>query len=171
MCASYDGYVYICFCGTDECIGVRFMKAYVVAITFSIILCAAADMIVPSQKYRGIIRIACGLFVIGTIVSPIKDLIGFEYSSFDSNVFLAGKDEFFFKVEQGKQNYKEYLEENGNGIVQDEISKELSSVFGQNVTVKIAGEGLVLSDAEVSKREEITEYIKKQYALDVTYED
>lgn len=147
------------------------MKSYVVAITFSVILCAAADMLVPSKKYRGIIRIVCGLFVIGTIVSPIKELISFDYSSFDSNIFLTGKYEFDFKVEQGKQKYKDYLIQNGNSIVQDEIAKEISSVFGQNVTAKLTGEELILEGVEISKKEEIAAYIKKHFELNVTYED
>ena len=147
------------------------MKAYVIAITFSVILCSAADMLVPSEKYRGIIRIVCGLFVIGTIVSPIKELISFDYSSFDSNVFLTGKYEFDSKVEQGKQKYKDYLIQNGNSIVEDEITKEISSVFGQNVTAKLSGEELILEGADISKREEISVYIKKHYDLNVTYED
>ena len=147
------------------------MKSYVVAIAFSVILCTAADMLVPSKKYRGIIRIVCGLFVIGTIVSPIKELISFDYQALDTNVFLTGKYEFDSRGEQGKQKYKEYLIQNGNSIVQDEIAKEISTVFGQNITAKLIGEELILEGVEISKKEEIATYIKKHFDLNVTYED
>ncbi len=147
------------------------MKAYVIAITFSVILCAAADMMVPSQKYRGITRIVCGLFVIGTIVSPVKELIGFDYSSFDSNVFLKGKYEFSSKVEQGKNSYNDYITQNAATILEDEISKEISSVFGQNVRSELGENKLILKGLELSKREEVSAYIKKHYGLNTVYED
>ena len=60
---------------------------------------------------------------------------------------------------------------NLGAMIADEIAKEISTVFGQNITAKLIGEELILEGVEISKKEEIATYIKKHFDLNVTYED
>ena len=147
------------------------MRSYVISICFSVILCVAADIIVPSQKYRGIVRIVCGIFVIGTIVSPIRNIINFDYSFSDSNIFLKDREEFFSKAAQSEEIYRNYLAKNGKAIAEEKINSEISEVFGENTVAKLGSDGLVVSGADASSKNDITEYVKKHYGIAVTYED
>jgi hypothetical protein len=97
--------------------------------------------------------------------------LNFDYSFSDSNVFLKDREEFFSKAAQSEEIYRNYLAKNGKAIAEEKINSEISEVFGENTVAKLGSDGLVVSGADASSKNDITEYVKKHYGIAVTYED
>ncbi len=147
------------------------MREYVISICFAVILCAAADMLVPSKKYRGIIKIVCGMFVISSIVSPIEEIIKFDFTSFDSDMFLNDDVHFYDTVNKSREMYTQYLTENSQSILISEVGRDISSIAGEDINVQLNENELILYGVSMSKREEISAYVKRNYGLDTSYGD
>ncbi len=147
------------------------MREYVVCICFVMLLCAAVDMLVPSKKYKGIIKIVCGIFVIGTIVSPIKELISFDYSSFDIDRYLKDDYGFFITAESSRQSFEQELIQNGKENVENEICREIKTVFDIEITAELENNTLKIHGTDESIRNEVADYIKKHYDINVICTD
>lgn len=147
------------------------MREYVISISFAVILCAAADMLVPSKKYRGIIKIVCGMFVISSIVSPIGEILKFDFTSFNSDIFLNDDSRFYDIVNKSRENYTQYLAENSQDILISEVGSDISNLAGEAVRVQLNEDVLILYGVDVSKRDEISAYVKRNYGLNTSYMD
>ncbi len=147
------------------------MREYVISICFAVILCAAADMLVPSKKYSGIIKIVCGMFVISSIVSPIGEIIKFDFDSFNSDMFLKDDSHFFDTINKSREKYTQHLTENSHVIVESEVGRDISDIAGEYIKVELNENELILYGVSMSKREEISEYVKRNYGLDTSYGD
>lgn len=128
-------------------------------------------MLVPSKKYKGIIKIVCGIFVIGTIVSPIKELISFDYSSFDIDRYLKDDYGFFIAAESSRQSFEQELIQNGKENVENEICREIKTVFDIEITAELEADSLKVYGTDESIRNEVADYIKKHYDINVICTD
>ena len=128
-------------------------------------------MLVPSKKYKGIIKIVCGIFVIGTIVSPIKELISFDYSSFDIDRYLKDDYGFFITAENSRQNFEQELIQNGKENVENEICREIKTIFDIEITAELEADSLKVYGTDESIRNEVADYIKKHYDINVICTD
>ena len=59
------------------------MKNYLLLVSMTIMVCVVVNILVPSPKYSGIIKIVCGLFVVHTLISPIKSIFKTKAFSFE----------------------------------------------------------------------------------------
>ncbi len=147
------------------------MKGYVISICFALLFCSAAELVIPSKKYTGIIKIVCGIFVVGVIVSPIKNLIKIDYTKYDTDLYLTDDYGFFSKVNKSRDTFLNELMKNSSETVENEISKEIGAVFGVQIRFEFDGQRLMAYGAQENSKEEISKYILKHYELETSFAD
>ncbi len=61
------------------------IQSYVTAICFAAIFSAVVQMLSPSEKFKGIISLVLGIFILYTLLSPLKKFKDFSFSDFQES--------------------------------------------------------------------------------------
>ena len=78
----------------------KYLNDYVLSICFAIIFCVVVEVLTPSERYKKIIKIVSGIFILYTLMMPVKNLLKEENYHFEA---------FDFSYE-APDNYKIYEE-------------------------------------------------------------
>ncbi len=146
------------------------MREYVICICFAMLFCVGVKILTPSKKYDGIMKIVCGVFVISTIVSPIKNILDLDFNYDYSEGFMKDSEEFAYSVEKSREEFSKNILSNAEKNLSGQISAEIKKLFGDDVTVQ-TGDGKVLkvTDSTPENREKIKEYIRKTYGCETVF--
>ena len=150
----------------------EFINKYVLSVCFAIIFCVASELLTPSKKYRNIIRLVSGIFILYTIFVPVGSKLEFKLN-FPQHLRLDSE-----KIEDNYSYYKKKTEEELDKAVYSSASKALeteikcglkqfdasdanvSAVITQDKTeVKISG-------IPKEKHAEVYNYIKKGFGAE-----
>ena len=144
------------------------MKEYVISVSFAMILCTFASLMVPSSAYDGIMKIICGLAVVCTLLSPIKKV---SLSGINIPNLMEYKDtkDLAEMEKSSKDNFDRLLGTKTLGLVADEINLYLREKCGEDVSAKISGETLWIYNAPPEHRRSIENYVKKTYGFTVAF--
>ncbi len=145
------------------------MKEYVLSVAFAVIICLGANLLTPTEKYRGIVKIVCGVFVVSVILSPIKalltgDLVP-EISYEDFN-----EDEFNAISKNSAENFKNNISENARDMLTLRISKELCDITGQKVTAYFTEDALYVEGVPAEEKSAVEKYVLEQYGVKTVFE-
>ena len=147
------------------------MKQYVICVCFAMILCSAVDILMPSKKYKNIIKIVCAIFVISVIVSPIDSLLSFDYKLIELDKYFEDDSGFLRAVEDSKEKFEGVLKEDGADVVAQEISKQSGEALDMDVKIVFERGKFVLVDYDKDRLDSITDYLKHNYALEIEVDD
>ena len=100
------------------------MKGYVLSVAFAVIICLGASLLTPSERYKGIIKIVCGVFVVSVILSPIKSLLSGNFVP-DIAFENSGADQFDDIAESSSEKFKNSISQNTQNILNSRISAVL----------------------------------------------
>lgn len=145
------------------------MKQYILSVTFSVIICLGASLLAPSEKYKGIIKIVCGLFVVSAILSPLKALL-LDGFSMDMNYAFDDGGQFETAVENGGKNFAENISENYMDILSLSISKDITSFTGRTVKVRISDNTLYLQGVLQEEESKVKKYVLERYGVEAVFE-
>ncbi len=125
----------------------------------------AVNILVPSKKYSGIMKIVCGVFVIATIVSPIKQIMNFEISDTDK---YFRDDKFEYSVTESKEKFDRALLSRGLSDLEDEIKESIRREFGISASISLDENGInvYLTDGDDSVKDKISDYLGERYSAD-----
>ena len=124
------------------------MREYVMRICFSIVFCSGINLLIPHKRYEGIIKIVCGVFVVFTIISPIRDIL-FDTDYFDSLKSIQYDDWGFYDItEKSRRDFKDV----SLNDTEKEISSYLTGKFSDEVSVEL-----------VMEEDDIKAYVKCRY--------
>lgn len=139
------------------------IKGYVISICFAILFCVAINILVPSKKYSGIMKIVCGVFVIATIVSPIKQVMNFDLTNTDK---YFRNDEFEYSVSNAKEKFDKALLSQGTFEAESEIKENIRLRFGIDAEVSTNQSGITiyLPECDDSMKEKISDYLRNIYS-------
>lgn len=151
------------------------MKSYVLCVCFAILFCVGISILVPGKKYMGIMKIICGIFILYTILTPLKGVLFSGYTLSDVSDFLKDDDGFFDAVERSKRNFERALISGSHSYAESEIASAVSRLNGSEVTVTLEpGENTTtayLIGADKEKQSQISDFLKKTYALEAVFAD
>lgn len=142
------------------------MREYVVCICFSILFCIGVNLLVPSPKYNGIIRIVCGIFILQTMLIPVKNIISSDINArIPEEIFNFDKDFGSFS-KQSKEHMDRALVNNSRLAMENQIQREIKGIYAGKVEITETKEGLTAyvesADEGYSKAKE---YIEKTYGI------
>lgn len=124
------------------------MREYVIRICFAIVFCSGINLLIPHKRYEGIIKIVCGVFVVFTIISPIRDIL-FDTDYFDSLKSIQYDDWGFYDItKKSRQDFKDV----SLNDTEKEISSYLTEKFSDEVSVEL-----------VMTEDDIKAYVKCSY--------
>ena len=115
-------------------------------------------------------KIVCGIFVIATIVSPIKNIMNFDGIDFD--VYFRD-DEFDYNVYKSKESFDKALLSQGTGPFIDDIKGNIHESFGVYADVSIRDDGMHirLDGCDEVTKNKIAGYLGDRYPGKVVVED
>jgi len=144
------------------------MKEYLISVTFSVILCVGVSLIVPSPSYGGIMKIICGVFVVHTLLLPIKNI---SFASFGNFSFrdTDTENDFLFDVSQRENQFKNALFKKTEDIFREEICGELRKLYSDAIEVRIINGALWVYNAPVKHRGNIEKYLKDKWNSRVVF--
>ena len=145
------------------------MKQYILSITFSVIICLGASLLAPSEKYRGIIKIVCGVFVVSAILSPLKALLFGDFS-LDMNYAFDDGGQFETAVETSGENFAENISENSLDILCLSISQDITSFTGRKVNARISENTLYLQGVLSEEESKVKKYVLERYGVETVFE-
>ncbi len=144
------------------------MKEYILSLCFAILFCAGVNILIPSKKYEGIIRILCGVFVIATVVTPLKKaVLGGNIQRNTSKVFESDPD-FELRVSESQRIFTSLLSDESRftELIEDTAEK----ATGENAFVRISDGKVYVAGISEEKRPQAEEHIKSLGAEDVIFE-
>jgi len=144
------------------------MREYVICVCFAILFCVGVSILVPSKKYSGIIKIVCGIFVISTVVSPIKNITFYDRVDFDFEKYFEDE-EFNFYLEQGKEKFGSAL--NSKKTSEMALAEEIKLLSKCDVKLKIEEDSLYIEGAQEDKKAKIYDYLKNTYSIEAIFVD
>ena len=108
-------------------------------------------------------KIVCGIFVIATIVSPIKQIMNFDFSDTDR---YFRNDEFEYSVSDAKEKFDKALLSQSTSEAEEEIKDNIFSEFGVGAEVSIDQSGITiyLPECDNSIKEKISENLRNRYS-------
>ena len=123
-------------------------------------------MLIPSEVYGDIMKIICGVFVVYTLLAPIKNIFPLRTSGrwFESKIT---EDEFLFQTQQGYEGFSEALKSETDRAVSDGIGEELRKVWSKDIKTELDGDELTIYNAPREKAEQIKRYVQEHYGLKV----
>ena len=144
------------------------MKEYILSLCFAILFCTGVNILVPSKKYEGIIRILCGIFVIATVVTPLKNaVLGANIQRNTPKVFESDPD-FEFRVSESQRIFTSLLSDESRFA--ELIELETERMTGEEAFVRISDGKVYVAGIREEKRPRAEEYIKSLGAEDVIFE-
>ena len=146
------------------------MREYVICICFAMLFCVGVKILTPSKKYDGIIKIVCGVFVITTIISPLKKFLNLDFNYDYFGDFMKDNEEFAYSVEKSREEFSEDIISYGEKNLSNQISREIEELFADDVAVEsYDGKAWRVTDSETENREKIREYIRKTYGCETVF--
>lgn len=144
------------------------MKDYILSLCFAILLCTGVNILVPGKKYEGIIRILCGVFVIATVVTPLKSAVLGRNIQRNTQKVFEGSYDFELRVSESQRIFTSLLsdERRFTSIIEDGLKKHT----GEDAFVRIGDGRVYVAGIRESKRSDAEEYIKSLGAEDVIFE-
>ena len=139
------------------------LNNYVVSICFVMIFCIVVEVLTPSERYKGIIKIVSGIFILYTLITPIKGLLNPQIYEFDFRNFSSVNiGEYKTYEEKTKSLFDKALSD----AIEDTIESELVAVYGNiNIDVTFDNSEIVISGFPSEKHDEIYAYVEKGYGI------
>ena len=146
------------------------MKDYVICVCFAMLFCTAVRLVLPDKKYIGIIRIVCGIFVVSNIVSPIVRISSFDMPALDFEAFLSDDGSFSQMVDRAKSDFEMQLTDPSSAVTEEYLSRELSRVFGGDITAKKHNGRWILNGAPPGTEQTICDYVSANYGVKAQFD-
>ena len=147
------------------------MKEYVLCICFSILFCAGVNLFVPSARYAGIINIVCGVYILHTMLSPVKGIIATEFKIDNPNSFFEVDSSFRGLISESSETMEEIFKESPINVMETQLKRELADMYGAQVELKTDEYGLAAYvTADDKYVESIRNYIEKSYSIKTVFE-
>jgi len=137
---------------------------YVISICFAIIFCVVAEAFTPSEKYSKIIKMASGLFIIYTLMSPIKSILNpevykipvFDYSNDNQGVYKMYEQKTIEVLNDSVyRNYEQNLETDIEEFIKEDI----------NVSINKDDFSVTISGVTSYNREKISKFVEDNYKI------
>ena len=138
--------------------------ALVISVAFAIVFCVGISLLVPSPSYTGIMKIICGVFVVYTLLSPIKKIVYSELPAYDFSGF-AYDENFERIVEESRSSFFQSMSE----LAKDAIEKEVSLKWGADISIALEKDKVCIYHAKEEYHDDIAEYIRKNYGIDTVF--
>ncbi len=144
------------------------MKEYILSLCFAILFCTGVNILIPNKKYEGIIRILCGVFVIATVVTPLKNaVLGANIQRNTAKIFESDYD-FELRVSESQRIFTSLLSDESRFA--ELIEEEAKRLTGEEAFVRITDGKVYVAGISEEKRPQVEEYIKSLGAEDVIFE-
>ncbi len=140
------------------------MKEYILSVSVAIMVCVVVTLLIPSPKYAGIIKIACGLFVVNILINPIKGIFKNKTFSFGMDSFVYEGD-FHSKAHHAEKDFDEILKEKREEILSSEVTTNVKKLWNSSISVEVTGDEAMVNNAEKKDFENIKKYLKDHYGL------
>ena len=144
------------------------MKGYVLSVAFAVIICLGASLLTPSERYRGIVKIVCGVFVVSAILSPIKVLLkGNSMPDLKFNNY--GADQFDDIAQSSSEKFKNDISQNTKNLLNSRISEELTKLIGKKVKADLGEDVLFAEGVPAEEQPGVEKYILENYGLKTVF--
>lgn len=144
------------------------MNEYVLKITLAIIFCAGINILIPSQKYAGIMKIICGIFVVYAVLSPLKNIL-LNDVSFKVNEDYFKNSVLENRVEESREEFKEILTDSSNEILLGTLKEDIKNLCNLDLDIEVTDNTVYITGSDDINQPLIQKYIKKQYGLDTVF--
>ncbi len=144
------------------------MNEYVLKITLAIIFCVGINILIPSQKYAGIMKIICGILVVYVVLSPLKNIL-LKDVSFKVNEDYFKISELESRVDKSREEFGEILTGSSNEIFLDIIKDDIKNLCDLDADIEITDNVVYISRIDAENQPLIQKYIKEQYGLDTIF--
>lgn len=139
------------------------MKNYLLLVSMTIMVCVVVNILVPSPKYSGIIKIVCGLFVVHTLISPIKSIFKTKAFSFEMPALVH--DSFESRARFAEKSFEEIITSKREEILSREISAEVKKLWNSSLTVEVKEGKAWVHNSTQKDFEDMKNYLKDRYGL------
>lgn len=139
------------------------MREYILSLCFALLVGVASDILVPSKKYQGIMKIICGIFLIFALINPLGNFFASGEITLDTAKF-AEDDGFAVRIDESKEKFFEYL--TADSMTEEKIVEEL---LGCDITLRKENGKTYISGVEDDKRDYIRAYAKD--GMEIVFED
>jgi len=136
---------------------------YILSICFAIIFCIFAEAFTPSERYRGIIKIVSGVFVLYTFLMPVKGLLDLDSYNFEiPDISTVDGNEYKFYEDKTSEIFNETLRETSRQNLETDIRKTFEEsdavveIDQNNSTITVSG----IAHSDFDK---ISDYIENKY--------
>ena len=140
------------------------MKEYILLVSMTIMVCVVVNLMVPSPKYAGIVKIVCGLFVVNTLISPIRSIFKTGTFNLEINSFVADG-EFESGAQLAKKNFDEILASKRAEILSAEVTADLKKLWSDSISAEVIGKEVRVNNADDKDFDDIKKYLKDRYGL------
>ncbi len=147
------------------------LNSYVIAVSFAIILCVAFEILTPNKKYRYIVRIVSGLFILNTLLEPLGNIMNFNLDSIDIANENYGEimENYSYYEEKAKNKFDSAVYSAAAESMEKEIKSYAASVLQCKAAVSVAASqdnvSIRLGAMPEDKKSEITAYIKNNFGI------
>ncbi len=144
------------------------MKEYVITVVFAVIVCLGAGILTPGGKYRGVMKIICGIFVVYNILSPLHRMSGADFAADISPAGLTAG-EFSDISARYARSFNETVSQNGSAMLSDAVSKDLSAFTGVAIKAELIDNSLYVYGVPDAERENVRNFITEQYGIEAVF--
>lgn len=136
---------------------------YILSICFVIIFCIVIETFTPSESYRGIIKIVLGVFVLYTLMFPLKEVLDFnKYNLVFPDVSITYGSEYEVYMDKTLDIFKESMRETSIKKLEEDIEE----TFNENdahVAIEPDSYEISVSGITHTDFDKICSYIENKY--------
>ena len=145
------------------------LNTYVISICFVMLFCIVVEILSPSEKYKGIIKLVLGIFILYTLLSPIRGLLNpITYDFKLPDISVENQGSYIVHEKKTKDIFDEILYSSAAESIETEIKCSLDALVGAdvNVSVEVDADDLKISVSGVppEKHDEVYQYIEKGFS-------
>ena len=144
------------------------MKEYILSVGTAIAVCVIVNLMVPSTKYQGIMKIICGLFVVYTLINPIKNIFKGNLSLPD-NYYTSYDEEFNRRAQSALETFDELMVQGTCLVTSEQLTSDLRKRWNSSVTAKVEGTAVRIENADAEDFDDMEDYIKRNYGLTTVF--
>lgn len=145
------------------------MREYIVCICFAVIFCAGVGILVPGKKYEGIIKIVCGIFVVSTVLGPIKNILSHSGDALNFDRYFTDDGSFDYYVSYGRDEFNKALLSPENEITEAVLVAEIRTLAGGDVTVNLQGGNAYITGVDGKDEDSVMKYLKDTYSINAIF--
>lgn len=145
------------------------MREYIVCICFAVIFCSGVAILVPGKKYEGIIKIVCGIFVVSTVLGPVKNILSHSSDALNPDRYLKDDGSFDYYVSYGRDEFNKALLSPENETAHLVLAAEIRTLTGGDVTVSLQDGNAYITGVDSKDEDSVMKYLKDTYSINAIF--